>query len=213
MFPADDQFEEHKIESVKKSGNGWEIQFDGGLGFGVPADSPIEPKLGMVARFYGHGFGRPVRGLFLDNRKVFYRTEAEDEEHREIELYGASANEWLRRWDEGRIVWSIEMGGLGPGYEQCIHITCAEILRVMLDKKYDCSKWSNEDKWKRDREDIEKLIFKNPIVEKLGISGAQWGAALNLAAQLYTNGPRKVMADELTKDRHIQVQKSFPVAA
>ena len=47
-------------------------------------------------------------------------------------FYGKDAVEWLRRWDAGEGVWSIEMGGIGPGYEQCIQITAAEILRYMI---------------------------------------------------------------------------------
>jgi hypothetical protein len=60
-------------------------------------------------------------------------------------LFGADAAEWLRRWDEGRSVWSIEMGGLGPGYEQCIHVTAAEILRYMLHEQVDTSAWGEDE--------------------------------------------------------------------
>ena len=28
------------------------------------------------------------------------------------------AAEQLRRWDAGDSIWTVEMGGLGPGYEQ-----------------------------------------------------------------------------------------------
>src|SRR3990172_3354015 len=130
MYPVnDDQFEDTLVAKVKKESSGWSIERRDGWHFYVPADSPVAPEVGMLARFYGKGIGSRVRGLFLSGVKVYYRTEAEDEEHFEIELYGADAADWLKRWDEGRGVWSIEMGGLGPGYEQCIHITCAEILR------------------------------------------------------------------------------------
>lgn len=209
MFPDDQEFEDYKLTGVKKYENGWEIQHDG-LCFVVPGDSPIEPRVGMTARFYGKGFGSRVRGLYLDGVKVFYRTEAEDEEQFEIELYGADATEWLKRWDEGRGVWSIEMGGLGPGYEQCIQITAAEVLRRMLSQKYDHSRWSDADQWKHDRDEIEKWSFDNERVKELGLSGAQWGAAMNLAIHLYRDGPRKIFTDERVKDRKIQVSRTFP---
>ena len=45
----------------------------------VPAASPVKPKVGMTARFYGEGIGRPVRGLFLAGKRVFYRTGEEDQ--------------------------------------------------------------------------------------------------------------------------------------
>lgn len=213
MFPEnDDQFEDHVLTKVEKEQEGWSIHHDG-LGFWCPPDSPIEPKAGMTARFYGQGFGSRVRGLFIDGHKVFYRTEAEDKDYFARELYGADAAEWLKRWDEGRSVWTISMGGLGPGYEQCIHITCAEILRVMLARQYDHAKWSDKEEWKRDREEIDKTVMALPAIDALGLSGAQWGAAVNVASHLYMHGPLKMMSDERVKDRHIQVQRTFPVAA
>lgn len=137
------------------------------------------------------------------------RTESEDKEKREIDLYGANAKDWLNRWDEGRSVWSISMGGLGPGYEQVIQITTAEILRCLLAKSYDHASWSNDDAWKKDLAEIEAVTM--PTISGLGLSGAQWGAALNLACHFYQRGSIAVMTDERVKDRHIQVQRTFPV--
>ena len=136
--------------------------------------------------------------------------EFEDHPISEIELYGADAADWLARWDAGKTIWSIEMGGLGPGYEQRIHITAAEILRHLLDVRYDHASWQDQDVWKRDRDAIEKASFKNPRIEALGLSETQWGAALSLASKLYMNGPRKIMNEPSTKDRHIQVSRNFP---
>lgn len=137
----------------------------------------------------------------------------EKEEHKEkqeIDLYGADAADWLRRWDEGKTVWSIEMGGLGPGYEQAIQVTIAEILRHLLAKKYDSSKWGDEKAWQKDVESIRNASFENTMIGKLGLSGAQHGAALTVAARLYRDGPRKVLNSMPEKKRHIQVSKDFP---
>lgn len=164
----------------------------------------------MTVRLYGKGFGYSVRGLFLKDRKVFYRTEAEEKEKQQIDLYGKDVSDWLERWDAGRIVWTISMGGLGPGYEQCIQIVMAEIIRFMLSKKYDPEAWKDTDTFKRDRKEIEKMSYENKVIVDLGITGAQWGAALNLALNFYKMGPRRVMNDEWIKDRHIQVCKNFP---
>jgi hypothetical protein len=163
----------------------------------------------MSVRFYGKGIGQNVRGLFLDGEKVFYRTEKEDKEKQEIDLYGADVTDWLNRWDEGKSVWSVEIGGLGPSYEQCIQITTAEILRFMLHKKYDSSNWKNSALWNKNREEIDKWGQTNPIIDKLGLSGAQWGAAVYLASQFYMKGPKKLMS-EIPESRKIQVQKYFP---
>jgi len=211
MYPTnDDSFEETKVKLVSKHENGWTIEREDGWSFWVPGDSRIVPESGMTARFYGKGIGYSVRGLFLDRTKVFYRTVDEDKEHQEIKSYGADATVWLDRWDNGKSVWTIEMGGLGPGYEQCIHITCAEIIRHLLKKKYDVSLWEDEEVWKLNQAEIEKMSHENPIITKLGLSGAQWGAALNLAIQFYRRGPREIMRDEAVKSRHILVSRSFP---
>ena len=37
--------------------------------------------------------------------------------------------ELLSQWDRGEAVWSVSMGGLGPGYDQAIQILVMEILR------------------------------------------------------------------------------------
>ncbi|MDB5988885.1 MAG: hypothetical protein JWQ10_288 [Herbaspirillum sp.] len=215
MYPAnDEQFEDTHVAKVRGTREtGWDISRADGWSFFVPGDSQIEPEEGMPARFYGKGIGFPVRGLFLAGVRVFYSTEAEQQEKHEIDTYGADAADWLKRWDDGKSCWTIEMGGLGPGYEQCIHITATEILRHMLAKSYDVDGWTDPDQWKKDHHEIETAGFANPTIQKLGLSGAQWGSALNLAAMFYRQGPRAVMTDERVKDRHIQVQRTFPVPA
>jgi hypothetical protein len=141
--------------------------------------------------------------------KIMGKTE--DKERHEIEMYGANAQDWLSRWDSGKSVWSIEMGGLGPGYEQCIHVTCAELLRFMLGKNYDHAFWEDPEIWARDREEITQASFQSQTIKDLGgITGAQFGAAMNLATMIYIHGPRSVMNDRRVKDRHIQVSKRFP---
>ena len=209
-YNNDRQFEETKITNVSEDSNGWAIGQSDGWSLWVPPTSPVVPKVGMTARLYGRGIGFTVRGLFLDGIKVYYRTEAEDEEKREIEIYGIDAHDWLNRWDEGKTCWSIEMGGLGPGYEQAIHIAMAEILRHLLDSKYDHAAWKDVKNWERDRKKIEKISLANKRTDSLGLSGAQWGSALNLACCFYRLGPRATMKDTRCKDRKIQVSRTFP---
>src|SRR4051812_27394621 len=60
-----------------------EFGFDGSCGI---CAGPIDftPKVGQTIRLYGRGFGSPVRGIDVNGREIYYRTEAEDEErHRE----------------------------------------------------------------------------------------------------------------------------------
>jgi len=209
--PTDDtQFSEVKIEGVTAEPKGWAVKFDDGWSFYVPGEPGIEPKVGMTARLYGQGTGSRVRGLVLDGQTVFYRSHAEDEAYHEQQLYGATIQDWLDRWDSGRTVWSISMGGLGPGYEQAIQVTVVEIIRHMLAANYVAESWEDQEVWKADLKKIEAWSYQDETIKKLGLSGAMWGAALNLACMLYHHGPIAVMTDKRVKDRHIQVSKNFP---
>lgn len=213
MYPENDTaFEEVMIRKVDADADGgFTITREDGWTYCVQPGSPITPQSGMVGRFYGDGIGRPVRGLFLDGVKVFYRTAAEDQQYQDAQLYGADAKDWLARWDAGSGVWSIEMGGLGPGYEQAIQIAAAEVLRVMLDRKFDASTWKEViGPWTADRVAIEAVVMESRAVKVLGLSGAQWGAALALAREIYRQGPVALFADRALKDRHIQVCRTFP---
>lgn len=206
----DEEFEESIITKVRDVGDGWSIDRADGWTFFVPSTSPVKPKDGMTARFYGKGAGFSVRGLFLDGHKIYYRTETEDKEKQEIDLYGSNATDWLKRWDENESVWSIEMGGIGPSYEQCIQIAAAEILRHLLDKKYNLKTWGDLAVFKEDQKKIETAAFANTRISLLGLSGAQFVAAMQLAHQFYSRGPRAIMKDDGLKSRRIQVQRFFP---
>lgn len=195
-------FKENQITSVEDDDGKYSIGIDG-WNLYCGDDCPVVPVVGQTARRYGKGIGSRVRGLFINGTKIWYRTEAEDHEHFQCEMYGRDATEWLSRWDAGRGVWSITMGGFGPGYEQCIQITASEILRWLLKHTPDLSAY---DTWKR----VDAEVMSSHPVSGLGLSGAQWGAARNLASQLYRNGPRGLMTDDRGKERHIQVSRNFP---
>lgn len=122
------------------------------------------------------------------------------------DFYGADAREWLRRWGEGRGVWSVEMGGLGPGYEQALQITATRIVRYLIDKDVQPDAFE-EANWQATLDAIEKDVETGD----LGLSGAQWGAAMNIALNIYRRGPAACMTDEkLEQDRKIQISKNFP---
>lgn len=74
----DTEFEEITIAGVTdEDGKGWAIERSDGWSFFVPPTSPVVPRIGDTARFYGRGIGRPVRGLAINGTVVFYRTNAE----------------------------------------------------------------------------------------------------------------------------------------
>lgn len=190
-FPAgDDQFEDSVIDSVERETKGWSITKADGWSFWVPGDSPVTPAVGMTVRMYGRGIGSPVRGLFLDGTCVFYRTEEEDRKHFADEMYGKDAADIVSRWDAGRSIWSVAMGGFGPGYEQALQIAMIEFLRHLVGGGT------------AEELDTDKLA-------PLGLSGAQWGAARSLAGRIFADGPQATLK-AFGDDRKIQVGRDFP---
>ena len=209
-YPIDDnEFQETTVAKV----DGQSFSRADGWSFWIPDGADVVVRPGMLARFYGRGIGYPVRGLFIDGQRVFYRTPAEFERHQLSERFGATAADWLAKWDRGDGCWSVEMGGLGPGHEQCIQITAAEVMRFMLAKKLNAEKWKEGGTWRDDEKAISAALFELPAVKALGLSGAQWGAACSLAAVIYKRGPIDALNDPAVKDRLIQVSKNFPGAA
>lgn len=109
--------------------------------------------------------------------------------------------EIVAAWDRGDVVWTIEMGGLGPGYEQCIQALFVELLRRAGPPPYE------------DR--IALQTWGDAVAHQLSaeyhFSGAQVGAAKNLASAVFKRGMRACLA-EVEKDRRIMVSKGWPGA-
>jgi hypothetical protein len=113
-------------------------------------------------------------------------------------LYAPDAAEQLRRWDAGESIWSIEMGGLGPGYEQAIQVLAVEIMRDWLGKELP--------------EKVSTSDLADATIARLpdgGYSGAQVGAAAQLAYKWLSDGPAACMG-QVEDDRHIQVSRAWP---
>lgn len=200
----DADFEDIKIKSVKPFGSGFDLQREDGWSFFMP-ECGIIPKPGDIARFYGKGIGFNVRGLDINGQECFYRTPEEDEIKQNDELYGKSALDMLTRWDAGRSVFTVEMGGLGPGYEQAIQILVMELIRNEGNKPI-----PEDEKGWRDW-GIATIHRLNEICGDF--SGAQVQAAKNLAARFIKFGPQetfKSLRDAGQSDRIIQVSKHFP---
>lgn len=106
----------------------------------------------------------------------------------------------LEKWDSGRPVFSIEMGGLGPGYEQGIQIGIFTILRELNGKDL-------PEEHGAINAVLDEVIRKSPCWDQY--SGAQVGAAKSAAYHMLKKGYRKAVR-ELPDDRLIQVQKNFP---
>ena len=122
----------------------------------------------------------------------------------------------LHEWDSGRTIWTIEMGGLGPGYEQALQICMVEICRAAIKEP---RRQDEDDKQYSDRFKVLRDVVVHEIDSMCGgFSGAQVGAATSLAYRFVTDGPEKAFAsfkqqrpDEF-EERHTMISKDWPKA-
>lgn len=113
-----------------------------------------------------------------------------------------------KAWLANEHVWSVEMGGLGPGYEQCIQTIIFEILSRWegKDPKWEIAEYTKE--YPADFEaHAEKVIGE--LDKKFGFSGAQVGCGKNVAFQFMHHG-YETMMNKAPEDRKIQVMRKFP---
>lgn len=120
------------------------------------------------------------------------------------EAINQELTELLNKWDSGGIIDTIEMGGLGPGYEQAIHITIFEMLRELVKAKP--SRAAEDYTWEKLDPIIDKAMER---LDNLGLSGAQWGAAKSVASAFYVKGYEE-SKKTFPEDRHIMVRNHFP---
>jgi hypothetical protein len=110
--------------------------------------------------------------------------------------------EAVTAWDKGESVWSVEMGGIGPGYEQAIQVLIFALLR-----EFDGKPLPAEGEWKG---------WGDAVVHRLNdtcrFSGAQVGAAKNVAARMLKLGYGPALLDMKghDADRLIQVSQVWP---
>ena len=110
----------------------------------------------------------------------------------------------LALWDAGNSIFTVEMGGLGPVYEQAIQVLAFAIMRRVKDM---------------DLEDADAVkgaadLIVHELSDELGgLTLAQVGAAKNLAYVVCRKGYRAALSEDAVKDRHIQVSKGFPAIA
>lgn len=107
----------------------------------------------------------------------------------------------IKAWDAGDIVWSVELGGLGPGYEQCIQVLGMELLREFKDLD-----WSGDEGPPGWKEIVDRRVHE--LDAKYRFSGAQVSAATNMACVFAKQGPRRAL--DKAPDRQIQISKNFP---
>lgn len=115
----------------------------------------------------------------------------------------------IAKWDAGDSVWTIEMGGLGPGYEQCIQVGAFEMAKRL--KALAPLPTEKESLNQLLDDELHALIKAvSPVLD--GLSGAQAGAINNLAYHFVHDGYSETL-DQVPDDRLIQCGKRFPALA
>lgn len=77
MLKKDDtEYDAYILDKVIQCEGGWEISQNGCVFF--CQDVGVIPHVGSKVRYYGRGFGYPIRGLDIDGKEVFYRTPDEE---------------------------------------------------------------------------------------------------------------------------------------
>lgn len=124
----------------------------------------------------------------------------------------------LEKWDNNEIVWTIEMSGLGPAYEQCIQITMFEMLRFMVSQPVNWRYVETEKDrpyekryyWRTYERTMKRALYADDSPCKdLGLTGAQAGAATSLATVFLARGHQGGL-DQVEKERQTMVRKYFP---
>lgn len=120
-------------------------------------------------------------------------------------FYPDSIEEALSRWDEGIPLTSISMGGLGPGYEQCIQVGFIELLRELKDATFPEVGQELNDLYDKA---LDRVLERTKLG---GITGAQAGAMKNLSSNFLRDESWEEVLDSCKdRDRRIQISKAWP---
>ena len=120
----------------------------------------------------------------------------------EWDIVPETVEQALELWDAGKSVFSVEMGGIGPGYEMAIQGLAFELIRALTG--FDWSKETLDERFRAITDPVISACNEKPWG---GFSGAQVGSACNLAGIVCRLGYRKAVRDPRIKDRTIQVCK------
>lgn len=121
--------------------------------------------------------------------------------------YPLTVTDALKLWDAGELLWSIEMGGLGPAYEQAIQVGVIELCRRIYPLPV-----MEDEKLNEYLDDKVHEVIKASKGGLQGLSGAQASAIKSLSYHLCHRGWRVVLLDyrESDKERLTMISKQWP---
>lgn len=115
--------------------------------------------------------------------------------------------ELLEAWNNNEPIKVCSMGGFGEGYERAIYIIAMTILNELEKNPYDYDEVPvDEEKWKKYMREVDNTKAVRKSFNDVGASGAQVGAAWNIATVFNRNGYEKGY-DMIPEDRRIVMTK------
>jgi len=199
----DTEYKEHVIDAIKSDDalNMWDICVDKSAYMLIPKHATFIPKVGMKAKFYGRGFGYPVRGVVIEDTVMFYRTK-EEEETKHKNWVQNKIKEDKARFEKNKDAMDKRFNALPEVFQKRIQrfrdnnsdfrweyedyelFTCEEAVKIAnaLKTEEAIVKWKDMD-W----EDQKKLVDIDD-----GHSGNTFGCAVMLA-QFYITRPEFVV--------------------
>jgi len=83
----DNEYEDCLIKKVQGSGSYYEITLENGVSLGIKKSYNVKPKIKDRIRVYPKAqLGSVIRGIFINDKKVFYRTKKQQEAKQKREL-------------------------------------------------------------------------------------------------------------------------------
>lgn len=110
-----------------------------------------------------------------------------------------TAKEWIEALDRNKTVDSVSMGGISEGYEMAIQSLVVEIVRKLADREVPTNKTELAQMINSTRDKAVKVLDGIH-----GFSGAQVGAAANLASIIWVRG---LDSFQEVADRIIKIKK------
>lgn len=116
--------------------------------------------------------------------------------------------ELLSAWHDGQMIKTVEMGGLGEGYEHAIQKLGFSILQYLIDQKIVVPEDEDDAAYKIINDDLS--VFMDEYDQSdYGLSGAQAGAARHMAWMFYRFGHKDAL-EKAGEDRVIEISNEPP---
>jgi len=117
-------------------------------------------------------------------------------------LYPKTAKQALDKFEKGECLIAVELGGIGPGYEQAIWNGIFKMIRAYHTE--DIDNWIEGNRFSREVDEKLSIVCKGD-----GLSGAQAQAIKMTAYQVMKYGWRH-MIEKAPEDRRITISRDFP---